>query len=98
MQSDFYIQHWSYLFESFKGGPDWGLEKPLAMAGILRWRIAILEEQRRWKCQIAKQQNIYNKAMEQYKSARRFESYFKPNPGRYCFFYSEMKYVTFEFL
>lgn len=83
MQSDFNIQYWNYLFESFKGGPDWISEKPLAMAAILRWRIAILEEQRLWRCRTEELQSAYDKAMEEYKSIRQLELFFKPKPGRY---------------
>jgi hypothetical protein len=77
------------------------------MAAIRRWRIAILEERRRWKFRIEKLQRRYDKAMQKYdnamkkyKSTGRLELYFKfkSKPGRYLFPLSRTKYTSFEFL
>ncbi|KAF8185207.1 hypothetical protein BJ912DRAFT_927583, partial [Pholiota molesta] len=37
---------WLYMFESFKGGPDWCLEHSLAQNALRSWRAAVLQEYR----------------------------------------------------
>jgi len=75
------LQYWKHLFNSFKGGPDWTLEYPLAMAAIERWRLAILEEHKQWTLRVKKLREDYNNAHNL--SNKSLDSYFKTKSGRY---------------
>lgn len=41
------------MFNSFKGGPDWVIERLLAIMAIQNWRITICEEHRCWEARVA---------------------------------------------
>ena len=86
MLSDFDNQHWNALFDSFKGGPDWLVEKPLAMAAITRWRFNVIKEHSEWQHNVDKMQKAYDKAVKEYNSTRCLDFYFQPKPGRYSFY------------
>ena len=47
-----WIKAWYELFRSFKGGPDWILERTMAESRLDRWRRAVLHEWRRWEAHV----------------------------------------------
>ena len=67
------------------------------MAAIFKWRITVLEERAQFQRQVDKLQKAYDKALKEYNSTRRLESYFqaKNKTGRYrslFFFLGRLKY------
>ena len=84
-KSDFDNQHWNDVFEAFKGGPDWISEQLLAMMAIQRWRIAVLEEYSDWQHNVEELQMAHDKALNEYNTTHRLDSYFKLKSGRYFF-------------
>ena len=76
-------QHWNYLFSSFKGGPDWVLERPLALSAILNWRISILEDHSRWKSHIKELTARHEAQLKsKMKSTRGIGHYFSTTSGK----------------
>jgi hypothetical protein len=84
---------------SFKGGPDWILEKPLAMAAVTKWQFAVLDEHFQWQCQVDKLQNASDKVVRVYNTTQHLDYFFKTTKsGRYYFVFLTMKFLSFGFL
>lgn len=70
------------MFGSFKGGPDWVLEHPLAMSAIQNWRITILEEYRIWELRVAELKTKHKALLQSLNLTAPLTAYFSVTSSR----------------